>query len=321
VAGYDGLAGHKYEHGYIDDNDATMLYGNEGKIDSADDQYSTHYIPEMRDIGQQLDEVSNQEEELQPHEWEAYDEVIAKLQKINDKLVESVSAKKDGETMRQWYDRSINEARRLINENSKQTKSADTGGAQEGDGTGGAQDGSGSDENTGIESPLLKSYTNAEAVALEAAKAKAKKEAETEPAAPKVSADQTDMFNGQDSLFNSNREQSESRSPLDTTDKSWVIKNKQTVEVMFETFDREKVKALNTDKYVAVPITEHLASLNKPAESSTAQDVKSIKALRAELESAVENRAFDRDAVWNASQALRKAVVSEVQKRLDVGTL
>ncbi|HHH9168367.1 TPA: PLxRFG domain-containing protein [Pseudomonas aeruginosa] len=45
---------------------------------------------------------------------------------------------------------------------------------------------------------------------------------------------------------------------------SWVIRNKETGEVMAETFDRKKVDALNTEKYEAVPIQQHLASLNKP---------------------------------------------------------
>jgi len=44
---------------------------------------------------------------------------------------------------------------------------------------------------------------------------------------------------------------------------SWVIRNKETGEVLFETFDRDKVGALNTKKYEAVPIAEHLASLNQ----------------------------------------------------------
>lgn len=46
---------------------------------------------------------------------------------------------------------------------------------------------------------------------------------------------------------------------------SWVIRNKQTGEVIAETFDRKKVDALNTAKYEAVPIREHLAGLNKKA--------------------------------------------------------
>jgi hypothetical protein len=45
---------------------------------------------------------------------------------------------------------------------------------------------------------------------------------------------------------------------------SWVIREKGTGKVMFETFDKKKVDALNTAKYEAVPIMEYLASLNKP---------------------------------------------------------
>lgn len=44
---------------------------------------------------------------------------------------------------------------------------------------------------------------------------------------------------------------------------SWVIKEKSTGAVLFETFDRKKVDALNTKKYEAVPILEHLASINR----------------------------------------------------------
>ncbi|MEP0323320.1 LPD38 domain-containing protein [Bauldia litoralis] len=44
---------------------------------------------------------------------------------------------------------------------------------------------------------------------------------------------------------------------------SWVIRRKSDGEVLFETYDRKKVKALNTEKYEAVPIQEYLASLNK----------------------------------------------------------
>lgn len=46
-------------------------------------------------------------------------------------------------------------------------------------------------------------------------------------------------------------------------DSSWVIKNKATGEVIMETFDKKKVDALNTEKYEAVPIQEHLASLGE----------------------------------------------------------
>lgn len=62
-------------------------------------------------------------------------------------------------------------------------------------------------EPQGNERPLLESYTNAEVLAREAAKAKAEEEASKEPPAKHVNADQADLFNTQDSLFNSNREQ------------------------------------------------------------------------------------------------------------------
>lgn len=45
---------------------------------------------------------------------------------------------------------------------------------------------------------------------------------------------------------------------------SWVIRNKETGEVIAETFNRKVVEALNTAKYEAVPIGEYLASLNRP---------------------------------------------------------
>ena len=50
---------------------------------------------------------------------------------------------------------------------------------------------------------------------------------------------------------------------------SWVIRNKDTGEVVMETFDRAKVQALNTAKYEAVPVKEYLASLNKKTPSPT----------------------------------------------------
>jgi capsid portal protein len=43
---------------------------------------------------------------------------------------------------------------------------------------------------------------------------------------------------------------------------SWVIRNKVTEEVIFETFNQKIVDKLNTDKYEAVPILDYLVSLN-----------------------------------------------------------
>ena len=43
---------------------------------------------------------------------------------------------------------------------------------------------------------------------------------------------------------------------------SWVVRNKETKEVLFETYDQNKVDALNSDKYEAVPILAYLQSIN-----------------------------------------------------------
>lgn len=48
-----------------------------------------------------------------------------------------------------------------------------------------------------------------------------------------------------------------------STTRSWVIKEKATGTVILETFNAKVVDALNTVKYQAVPILEHLAGLNK----------------------------------------------------------
>ena len=44
---------------------------------------------------------------------------------------------------------------------------------------------------------------------------------------------------------------------------SWVIRNKETKEVIMETFDYRRVQMLNTAKYEATPIVKYLADLNK----------------------------------------------------------
>lgn len=55
---------------------------------------------------------------------------------------------------------------------------------------------------------------------------------------------------------------------------SWVIKNKETGEVIAETFDKKKVDALNKDKYEAVPILEHLQGINKDIKEKADNDAK-----------------------------------------------
>lgn len=44
--------------------------------------------------------------------------------------------------------------------------------------------------------------------------------------------------------------------------RSWVITERLTGAVIVETFDEKKVAALNTAKYKATPILEHLQALN-----------------------------------------------------------
>ncbi len=44
---------------------------------------------------------------------------------------------------------------------------------------------------------------------------------------------------------------------------SWVIRNKETHEAVFETFNEKTAQAINTAKYEAVPILGYLQSLNR----------------------------------------------------------
>jgi hypothetical protein len=43
---------------------------------------------------------------------------------------------------------------------------------------------------------------------------------------------------------------------------SWVIREKATGRVLFETFSRKIVAAINTARYEAVPILQYLVSIN-----------------------------------------------------------
>lgn len=44
---------------------------------------------------------------------------------------------------------------------------------------------------------------------------------------------------------------------------SWVIRERATGNVLFETFSRKIAEAINTNRYEAVPILAYLASLNR----------------------------------------------------------
>lgn len=52
------------------------------------------------------------------------------------------------------------------------------------------------------------------------------------------------------------------KSAADADPTSWVIRDKATGEAVLETSDRAKIDALNAAKYEAVPIKDHLASIN-----------------------------------------------------------
>lgn len=52
---------------------------------------------------------------------------------------------------------------------------------------------------------------------------------------------------------------------------SWVIKDKLTGEILFETFQKSLVDKINKDKYVAVPILQHLQELNQTTRINHAQ--------------------------------------------------
>ena len=49
----------------------------------------------------------------------------------------------------------------------------------------------------------------------------------------------------------------------EAVDMSWVIKDNQTKEVVCEIFNEKLLNKLNTKKYEAVPVKEHLEQLNK----------------------------------------------------------
>lgn len=44
---------------------------------------------------------------------------------------------------------------------------------------------------------------------------------------------------------------------------SWVIRNKETGEVIFETFSKKITECIDTRKYEVVPILVHLRSLDR----------------------------------------------------------
>lgn len=53
---------------------------------------------------------------------------------------------------------------------------------------------------------------------------------------------------------------------------SWILREKATKAVICETFDANKVAALNTAKYEAVPILDYLVELNQSVKTTQASN-------------------------------------------------
>lgn len=108
----------------------------------------------------------------------------------------------------------------------------------------------------------------------------------------RLQSDKKQKAPGEDGgLLDNNATQADIESPKETKPNerataSWVIRNRETGEVVMETFDRKKVDALNTEKYEAVPIQEYLAGLNKPKEE--AQPASPVEQAKAALQTALD---------------------------------
>lgn len=97
---------------------------------------------------------------------------------------------------------------------------------------------------------------------------------------------------------------------------SWVIREKATGKVIMETFDRAKVDALNTEKYEAVPILEHLVGLNQKSEVESNKGSYTL-----EEHDAVIDRIFSGDitadelkATFKRLKVSEESVMAELQK-------
>lgn len=114
---------------------------------------------------------------------------------------------------------------------------------------------------------------------------------------------------------------------------SWVIKNKETGEVVMETFDRAKVDALNTSKYEAIPILQHLQSVNgkeKPQEAASPAESPKVEAKPAlsyiqpskvdtPAQGALANAIEQKSRAWSQVKTLRSRVKDgETNLRVDL---
>lgn len=98
-------------------------------------------------------------------------------------------------------------------------------------------------------------------------------------------------------------------------DSSWVIKNKETGEIVMETFDRAKVDALNTSKYEAIPILQHLQSVNGKEKPQWAESPAESPKAKAKTGPATAQQAID---AFNADDS---AAAMDVVARLKLEAL
>ena len=105
---------------------------------------------------------------------------------------------------------------------------------------------------------------------------------------------------------------------------SWVIRNRETGEVVMETYDKKKVDALNTEKYEAVPINQHLTEFNASLRGPQ-PGVNAVKPADRPLEKATDAQLSDRlrrvkskvkaEGWTDEHKAARDAVQAEIDRR------
>lgn len=100
---------------------------------------------------------------------------------------------------------------------------------------------------------------------------------------------------------------------------SWVIRNKETGEVVMETFDKKKVDALNTEKYEAVPIAEHLGSLNKQPATTVTEPAKPATKPAERVTKPAENATEPAKRLTPAQKAKERKIQFQRKAREQIG--
>ena len=173
----------------------------------------------IKTVGRKFNEVESEvidllkakqnkaETEITEEQWAALDDLLVRLQQtagdeFGSNLYAEVSAQYTDKPVSDFYSALTTKLTEAINDQERNGRGNQAGSKQDGAGVNEPQ----------REEATLQSYTNAEVLKREAAKAKAEEDAGKEAPGKPVTADQTDLFNTQDSLLNSNREQPASES-------------------------------------------------------------------------------------------------------------